>query len=50
MYNSKFWTWHQNKIGDYTKEEVKVAMKKFALFLEQEKNINHLANFVKNKK
>ena len=50
IYNSKFWTWHQSKIGDYTKDEVKVAMKKFAIFLEQEKNISHLANFVKTKK
>ncbi len=50
MYNSKFWSWHQNKIGDYSKDEVKVAMKKFALFLEQEKDISHLANFVRNKK
>jgi hypothetical protein len=41
MVNSKFRRWYINKIGDLQESELKVAVRKFFLFLEAEKNFNN---------
>jgi len=37
MVNSRFRKWHISKIGDAQESEIKVAVKKFFLFLEKDK-------------
>lgn len=41
MVNSQFRRWHISKIGDAQESEIKTAVKKFFMFLEQEKGFSN---------
>lgn len=41
MVNSQFRRWHISKIGDAQESEIKTAVKKFFMFLEQEKGFRN---------
>lgn len=41
MVNSQFRRWHISKVGDAQESEIKTAVKKFFMFLEQEKGFSN---------
>ena len=41
MVNSRFRRWHISKVGDAQESEIKVAVKKFFVFLEKEKDFTN---------